>query len=126
MTWGKKPRNKYGNKKVEEGGRQWGSQGEKSLMTYLFLLEKAGEIKDIKQQDHVKLTRAEILYIADYRVYNIINEQFEWYEFKGFPTSDWKIKRRLWTCYGPGLLHIFGGNWKNIKHMETIIPDIEI
>lgn len=115
-------KNKYGNVKVEHAGRSFASKGEARLFDYLCLLEKAGECRDIKQQVSVKMTKAKIEYRPDYSAVNTSTGEVEYFEYKGFPTDVWRIKRRLWMNYGPGKLHIWVGNPRDITLSETIIP----
>jgi hypothetical protein len=52
-----------------------------------------------------------------------VNTKEECYaEAKGFETSDYRIKRRLWTVYGPGQLTVWGGSYKKPFIKEVIIP----
>lgn len=82
-------------------------------------MEKAGEIKEIKTQDSVHLTESKILYKPDFKVFNVETGTYEWHEAKGFETSDWRIKRRLWKNYGPGTLHI----WKAGRGQEPYLHE---
>jgi len=113
---------KYGAKRIDHAGFSFASKGEAALYDVLKVLEKGGELTDIKCQDVVYLTDARIMYKPDFRVLDRKNNRLEWHEFKGFETSDWRIKRRLWKYYGPGPLHIWGGSHKNPTLRETVIP----
>lgn len=103
------PRNKYGNKKISHAGYSFASKGEADLFDYLKLLEHQKELKDIQVQATVHLTegRSQIRYIADFKVFSIKDNRDEWYEFKGFETPEWRLKRRLWMDFGPGPLKIY-------------------
>lgn len=96
--------NKYKNSKTELDGRSFGSKLEASV--YCFIKAMGFEI--IQCQDHVYLTDARILYVADFKCKGSDGAIF-WAEAKGFETSDWRIKKRLWYHYGPGPLHIYKG-----------------
>lgn len=101
---------KYGAKKVEHhAGYSFGSKLEAAVYNILYLLQKAGEIKEIQVQDSVYLTDAEILYKPDFRV-TCPDGFVYWVEAKGFETPEWRIKRRLWMKYGPGELQIWMGS----------------
>lgn len=117
--WHKTSKNKYGNKKVEHAGYSFASKGEAGLFDELKLQEAAGEIRDIKVQDTVYLTLARILYKPDYTFIRCSTQEREWAEFKGFETSDWRIKLRLWHHYGPGILTIY----KRGQKPEIVIPE---
>lgn len=115
--------NKYGNVKVEHAGRSFASKGESRLYDELVSMERAGVIKDIKQQDSVYLTDARILYKPDYRYLNTTTNALEWAEYKGFETPEWRIKRRLWRYYGPGPLHVYiAGRGGAVELKESIVP----
>lgn len=102
----KKSENKYGAKKITAHGYSFASKGEAACYEMILAEARAGMIdKEIQVQDHVYLTDARILYIADFKIKR--DEEFEWIEFKGFETDVWRIKRRLWIHYGPGRLRIY-------------------
>jgi hypothetical protein len=116
----RRSKGKYGAKKVERAGYSFASKLEASLFGLLRLREMAGEISELKTQASVYLTDARILYKPDFSYLENGVEQFA--ESKGFETSDWRIKRRLWGCYGPGPLHIWKGSAARLAHHETITP----
>lgn len=97
------------------------SKLEAALYQHLFLLEKAGEIFEIQTQDHVYLTDARILYIPDFKFKNKDGIE-EWAEAKGYETDVWRIKRRLWSYYGPGRLTVFKGSANKLRIDEVIVP----
>lgn len=121
--YGKKKAHKYGAKKTPlVDGYSFGSQLERSVYGLLKQLERANQIKDIKIQDHVLLSAASILYIADFRYFDIAKEKMVWVEAKGFETPSWRIKRRLWSAYGSGPLVIYKGDASRPFVAEEIIP----
>lgn len=111
---------KYNNQKVERDNRTFASKGEAGLYDFLRLREQNGEITDLECQVQVHLTAAKILYKPDYRFK--VNGVFTWAEFKGFETNSWRIKRRLWIHYGPGILEIYKGQFPRISIHEVLIP----
>ena len=113
---------KYKNVRISHAGYAFASKGEAALFDELKLREKAGELKDIKCQTHVYLTLARINYIADFSAIDVKENCPVWFEFKGFETDVWKIKKRLWKYYGPGALFIYGGNYTKIRFIEAVIP----
>lgn len=116
-------RSKYGNKKSKDAkGNSFGSQLERAVYNFLFLLERAGEISDLKCQDRVKLTDAEIVYIPDFSYIDQKKNERIFVEAKGFETPEWKLKLRLWRIYGPGKLEIYKGSVNSFKLHEVIIP----
>lgn len=120
----RKKKTKYNSRKQDYSGISFASKLEAAVYQELKLLEKAQIIRDIKVQDHVYLTRARILYIADFKAWDIINNRNVWYEAKGFSTDVWAIKKRLWKCYGPGPLHIYKGSYRKPILTESVIPDL--
>lgn len=119
---------KYGNKIASSSnGQSFSSQAERDLYELLMLMERAGEIQDIQVQDHVYLTEARILYIADFKYRNLISGEEEWAEMKGFETDVWRIKRRLWIAgYGPGCLKVYKKSGVRVYLAETINPKLTL
>lgn len=123
MGWGTRFRgNKFGRKKVEHAGRRFDSQLEKAVFDELTLLEKAGEIKDLRQQHTVYLTEARIGLRVDFSAVNTKTNELEFFEAKGYPTAEYQIKRRLWEYYGPGKLTVYAGTYKKPFVKEVVIP----
>lgn len=116
-------RPKYGQKKQRRGGRSFDSKLEANVFEMLRLRELAGEITEIKQQVNVHLTKARILYKPDYSYIDCETQETIYVEAKGFETPVWRIKRRLWKCYGPGPLMVYRGANQNFFLKETLIPD---
>lgn len=112
---------KYGNKKIEYGGRSFSSRLESSVYELLYLQQLAKEIKDIQCQVHVHLTDADIVYVSDFKCIDKHGEVF-YAEAKGYETPEWRIKLRLWKYYGPAPLHIYRGKYKAIRLDEIVIP----
>lgn len=117
---------KYGNIAATAHGISFSSQAERDCYEILLLMEKAGEIKDIQVQDHVYLTEARICSIPDFKYFNLKTNEHEWAEFKGYETDVWRIKRRLWKHYGPGVLKVYKKKYRGIYLDETIIPQTQI
>lgn len=115
-------RGKYGAKKVESYGMSFASKGERSTYEYLKYLELAGEIKVIQAQDHVYLSAARILYIPDFKIFDVKLNKEVWIEFKGVETPVWRIKRRLWIHYGPGLLRVYKKTGRSLSMTEELVP----
>lgn len=111
---------KYKAIRAERAGRSFASQAEALLFDYLNLLSKDGQLTLIACQDHVYLTDARILYIPDFVIEE--NEQKIWCEMKGFETPEWRLKRKLWLFYGPGLLRVYNCSKGNIVLKETLAP----
>ena len=113
MAWSNYP-SKYGAKKTEIDGEKFDSLKESRRWTQLKLLERAGEISDLRRQvkfvlipaqrepDRAgkrggriqgKLLEREVAYIADF-VY-IENGEMIVEDAKGFRTKEYVIKRKL-------------------------------
>lgn len=113
---------KYKAKRVSHAGLSFASKGEGGLYDYLKLLELNGEIRDIEPQSYVYLTDARIGMIPDFKVFDVKIEGPAWYEYKGFETPEYRLKRKLWTVYGPGPLRVFKGYGQSLKMVEEIYP----
>lgn len=114
---------KYKNTRVNHSGYSFASRSEGELFDLLKLMEKSGEIKNIQVQASVRLTKAAIVYIADFKYFNIKDGTDEWAEFKGLETDVWRIKRRLWKCYGPGRLLVYKKNGQRIFLSEVLVSE---
>lgn len=112
----RKKGNPYGRKRVEKAGLSFDSKAESKLHDELLLQEKAGEIEILKLQDRVHLV-AGIHLIVDFKVFDKKLNQEVWIEMKGFETPEWRIKKRLWKVFGPGLLKVYYGS-----KVEEIFP----
>ena len=93
---------KYGNKKVEVDGEKFDSKKEFARYQQLQMMERAGEITDLKRQVKFELAPAVIIkgkkrpplaYIADH-VY-VQNGQKVVEDVKGMVTKEYRIKRHL-------------------------------
>lgn len=113
---------KYKAKKTEFYGYSFDSQLEAALYGHLKLLAAADEIRNIQIKPNVRLTQADILMIPDFKAFDRRRLCEVYYEAKGFETPEWRLKRRLWTVYGPGPLQVFKGTYRKIFIAEEIIP----
>ena len=109
-NFGRLRASKLGNVKVKVDGHTFASKLEASVYHRLKISLLAGEIKILSLQPRVHLTEAKILYVPDFKCLDLRTNEIFFVEAKGFETRDWKIKKRLWTKYGPGPLHIWNGN----------------
>lgn len=116
--WG---RQKFGATRAEADGRSFASKLERAVYELLKLRKQAGEIIEIKCQVQVSLTKAGIIYRPDFQCFTADGGHF-YCESKGFETPEWRIKRRLWTVYGPGRLEIWMGSHTKPRLVETIEP----
>lgn len=119
--YGRNRNNKYGAKKTEHAGHSFGSKLEAAVYDLLMLEKLAGVIASIQAQDSVYLTDARILYKPDFKVTPVHGDPY-WVEAKGIETPVYAIKLRLWRHYGPGVLHVYKGNWSRPKLTETVLP----
>lgn len=120
MSWRKWGKSKFGNRTTHHAGYSFASKLESELFSLLKLMEKNGEITEITLQPHVELTRAAVLYIADFSAVNKKTNGVEYFEAKGFETDMWRLKRRLWKHYGAGPLHVFKASKRGPVFFETI------
>lgn len=100
----KKRHQKYGNERVQDGGRTFDSKAEHKRWLYLSMLERAGEIKDLRCQVPFELIPAQVapdgtkvkptVYVADF-TYLDKNGEFIVEDPKGCSTPEWRMKRKL-------------------------------
>lgn len=115
-------RSKLRNRRIELDGYKFASKLEAAVYLKLRLLASAGHIKILKHQVRVSLSEAKIIYIPDFLCLDLKTEAIFYVEAKGFPTSDWKIKKKLWSSYGSAPLQIWKGTYKHPFIEETITP----
>lgn len=124
MTWRVGKRNKLGNVKTQSYGRSFDSKLEKALFEFLSAREASGELSDLHHHPGtVFLSEARIQYRPDYSYTRCATNEKEWAESKGFESSDWRIKRKLWLSYGPGKLWIYAGSYKKLFLKEMLEPE---
>ena len=126
MGWVKFPKpvrnRKYNNTKLDLDGFTFDSKAEGSLYVLLKAGIQSGEYEELTVKPNVYLTDARILVIPDFSVVLSTTKQTLYVEFKGLETAVWRIKRRLWKHYGPGVLRVFKGNAKSVRFHEDIVP----
>ena len=97
-------RQKYGNSKVEDAGRTFDSKAEHKRWQYLAMLERAGEIRDLRCQVPFELIPAQVspsgkrerptMYLADF-VYRTADGIEVVEDVKGAVTPEFRLKRKL-------------------------------
>lgn len=116
--WG---RHKFGAQRAEADGRSFASKLERAVYELLKLRLAAGEITEIKCQVQVSLTKAGVIYRPDFQCFTAGGGSF-YVEAKGVETPEYRLKRRLWTVYGPGILMVYKGSYAKPVLHETITP----
>jgi hypothetical protein len=100
----------------------FGSKLESAVHDHLLLLEKLGQISDIRLQPTIYLTEARIAMRPDFCVTDIAGGFDYHVEAKGFHTDVWKIKLKIYRVYGPTPLHIYEGTYKRLILKEVVVP----
>lgn len=122
-----KKKNRFGNtaKRVKTPGQAFDSKLEAAVFQILKLREKAGEIKNIRSQVTLRLTRANIGYRCDFVATDCATGEDFGIEGKGdYPNEVWAIKKRLCKYYFPlSRLEIWTGSHNNPKLTEIIVPE---
>lgn len=113
---------KYKAQKVQYDHHSFSSKLEAAVYQWLKLREKNGEITDIKCQETIYLSLADIIYKPDFSYVDLKTGKKIYSESKGFETSDWRLKRRLWMAYGPAPLEIYKGSHTRFILHETLMP----
>lgn len=104
-------------------GHSHRSQAEASLCLNIQAREQSGECRLIQAECHVYMTKARLLYIPDFKIFDLKLNQEVWEEMKGFETSQWKRNQRLWKHYGPGLLRVWKKGKRDIFLFKEIWPE---
>ena len=123
MAWTRWRKNKFGREKVSHSGMRFDSKLEAAVYDILKLMERAGEIKDLRHHPGTTfLTRARVQSRPDFSYTNPATGETEYAEAKGFETPEYRIKLRLWRFYGPGKIHIWKGSHSKPFLHETVTP----
>ena len=97
-------KNKFNAKRTLHGGRWYDSKLEADYRKELELRVEAGDIFDLEDQPKVVLTRAGISYKADFKFTE--DGHPVWVDVKGVEADRFRLIKKLWRYYGPGLLRV--------------------
>lgn len=101
-------KHKYNAKKsVCQSGHTHPSMGEARYCDILRLKKKAGEIKDYETQvNHTLYVNGQKITVMriDFKVINI-DSSWEYHEFKGVLTKDFKIRKTLFEAINPDIVY---------------------
>jgi len=114
---------KYRNVFVEQSGHKFASKTEAAYYAELQLRERAGILKIKELQPAIKMTRAQIKYVADFAIEE--NGREVWIDVKGFSNAVFNLKKRLYKKYGEHNLRIIKKTRFGFEIEEEITPDIE-
>jgi hypothetical protein len=115
-------RSKLKNTRIKQDGYSFASKLEASVYRALKFRAMAGEIEILLHQCRIHLTDAKIGYVPDFKCRDVRTSEVFFVEAKGFETTDWKIKKRLWSKYGPAPLHIWRGTYSRPFLEEILVP----
>lgn len=115
---------KFKNKKTKFNEYLFDSRLETTVFQYLKAMEAKGEISNIRVKPNVRLTLAKIKCIPDFVVTDTVSGLDEYYEAKGFVQPRWRVIKKLWEWYGPGVLHVVSGSYKRLIFEDPIIPKV--
>jgi predicted nuclease of restriction endonuclease-like RecB superfamily len=123
----RRPRkSKLKNSRICTDGYWFASKLEAAVYLQLKRQVTLGEIEILKHQARIALTEASIIYVPDFVCRNLRSGHLFYVEAKGFATPDWKIKKKLWSVYGPAPLQIWRGTYARPYLEEVITPQPEL
>ena len=122
---------KYKSKKIELDGHVFDSQAEAKYYTHLKWLQEAGEILFFRLQPRYELQESfrkngklhrKIEYVADFEVHHV-DGSIETVDVKGFETTDFAIKRKLFEKKYPHKLSLLAfsqidGGWTELDDLK--------
>lgn len=113
-------KNKYGAEKIIVGPHTYDSKLEHEMHMTLKLLERSGEIKDIRHHPGaVQLTRF-VKYKPDFLIFDIKRNIEIFIESKGFDGERWRVIRNLWREFGPKPLQVWRKSGNRVFMAEEI------
>jgi hypothetical protein len=101
----RKGTNKYKARRVTIGGETYDSKGEAMLAHEIAMMIRAGELVRVQRQVSIPLEVNDKL-ICTHRVDFMVELPgggIEVWEFKGFETPEWKLKRKLFESLYPSI-----------------------
>lgn len=110
--------NKYRNKKVIVNGETFDSKKEWQEWHELKLLEKAGKISNLERQKAFEIipilktsqeTIRKTIYRADFFYYDLRSNRWTVRDTKGFPTPEYKLKKKLMIWLHPEYTFVESG-----------------
>lgn len=110
--------NKYGA--VRCGG--FDSKLEAYVHQILLFREKAKEITEIKCQQTVRITKADIHWACDFSFIMRKTGELVYCEAKGVEDARFRIIKKLYRFYGKAPLELWVGDFRSPWLSETIIP----
>lgn len=112
---------KYKNVTTIVDGISFDSKAEAAYYAELKLRERSGLIKIKELQPAIKMTQAQIKYVADF---SIIEDGCEiWFDVKGVSNAVFLLKKRLYKKYGKHILRIVKKNNDRFELLEEITPE---
>lgn len=115
-------RHKYGAKRTIINGESFPSKLEASVISYHWMLEKQGQIKDFTRKATVRFDSIGLSYKPDGKYHHVALNETRWIEAKGMETDRWKMIKKIWKHIGPGKLEVYKANHRGIYLAETIEP----
>jgi hypothetical protein len=115
-------KSKLRNVRIKQDGYSFASKLEAAVYQTLKLRARAGEIEILLHQCRILLSDAEVCYVPDFKCRDQRTQEVFFVEAKGFETPEWKIKKRLWSAYGPAPLHIWRGTHNRPFLEEVLVP----
>ncbi len=115
------PEKKYGNIRIRCALHRSHRSKLESAVCEIYRNDPRYEI--LKAEDHVRLSLAAVLYIADFRIRDKATQEIFWAEAKGYAAPRWPTIKKLWKGYGPGRLVIWGGSYARPTLTQEIVPE---
>lgn len=116
MSW-----SKYGAKRTEHAGQAFRSKLEVAVYSCLQLMERAGQIMNIRREQSIQLTPS-IKHKLDFVVQDSITGADYGIEAKGMTDPSWSLKRRLYADFGPFKIEVWKRQGGRVGVDEVIPP----
>lgn len=116
-----KRKSKYNAQSTVVDGVHFPSKLEAAVWCQLLFLRKLGEFTNILRYPSIKLPGG-VVWKADFKVFNAVDDRWEIHEAKGLATSDYRVKRKLYEEFGTMPLIVWKGSYKKPYPTEPIFP----
>lgn len=113
--------NKYHAIGIHAHGKYFPSKGEGRRAANLILMEKAGEIRDLKLHPSVELLPG-LNWKLDSSYIEKGKEDTIYEDYKGVMTGEVRIKTAVWKYLGPGTLRFVGSRGERFFLLKEVTP----
>lgn len=112
--------NKYGAEKVKDGARTYDSKMEYEMHAVLKLMERAGQVRNIRHHPAAIQLTEHVTFKIDYIVYDTVRATDIGVEVKGMWAERFRVICQLWPEFGPFPMQVWGKRFGKLFMLKEI------